>query len=129
MKNSPLITGHQRTREYDGPFHYLIIDFVGPMNPASRRGHKYMFTCVCAWSGWYWAFPVTHDTSATAAECLFYYVMLELVGFPVVIGSDRGLAFLESVVKEMLSVFNVTQILGTAYHPQAQGAVASPHRE
>ena len=72
---------------------------------------------------------MTHDTSETAAGCIFYYVMLDLAGFPMIIGSDRGQAFVESVVKDMLSVFNVTQILGTAYHPQAQGAVESPHRE
>ena len=40
----PLVTGHQRTREYDGPFRYLVIDYVGPMMPESKRGRKYMFT-------------------------------------------------------------------------------------
>ena len=39
QKNAPLITGHQRSREYDGPFRYLIIDYVGPMNPPSRRDY------------------------------------------------------------------------------------------
>ena len=53
-KGKPLVVGHQRSREYDGPFRYLIIDFVGPMNPKSARGHEFMFTCACAWSGWYW---------------------------------------------------------------------------
>ena len=47
QKNAPLITGHQRSREYDGPFRYLVIDFVGPMNPPSRRGlHVYLRLCL-----------------------------------------------------------------------------------
>ena len=33
----PLVTGHQRTREYDGPFRFLMIDFVGPMSPLMPR--------------------------------------------------------------------------------------------
>ena len=129
QKNTPLITRHQRSREYDGPFRYLIIDFVGPMNPPSRRGHRYMFTCVCAWNGWYRAFPVMDDSSQTAVECLFYYIICDIAGFLLDIGSDRGLAFVEGAVKDLLQVFGVEQVLGSAYHPQAQSAVERPHRE
>ena len=28
-KDLPVVTGHQRSREYDGPFRFLVIDFVG----------------------------------------------------------------------------------------------------
>ena len=70
VKGKTLITGHQRSREYDGPFRYLIMDFVGPMNPPSN-GNYYMFTCVCPFSGWYWAIPTVDDKAETAADCLF----------------------------------------------------------
>ena len=88
-----------------------------------------MFTCVCAWNGWYWAIPVMDDSSTTAAECLFYHVICDLAGFPLIIGSDCGLAFVEGAVKDLLFVFGVEQVLGSAYHPQAQSAVERPHRE
>ena len=70
-----------------------------------------------------------HDSSTTAAECLFYHVICDLAGFPLIIGSDRGLAFVEGAVKDLLNVFGVEQVLGSAYHPQAQSAVERPHRE
>eukprot|EP00974_Lingulodinium_polyedra_P110186 10657897-Lingulodinium_polyedra.AAC.1 len=35
----PYVAGAQRSREYDGPFRYLVIDFVGPQRPASRAGN------------------------------------------------------------------------------------------
>ena len=128
-KGTPTITGHQRSREYDGPFRYLEIDFVGPIQPRSGRGHRFMFTCTCPWSGWYWAFPTEDDTSETAAQHLFFNVMLDLAGYPMMLGSDRGKAFIESVVKELLRIFDVTHVIGTSYHPQAQAAVERPHRE
>ena len=99
------------------------------MTPVSRRGHRYMFTAVCAWSGYYWAFAVEDDTSVTAARCLFMYVMCDLAGYPPAIGSDRGPAFIESVVKELLQHLGVHQVIGSAYHPQAQSPVERPHRE
>ena len=128
-KGKHLVTGHQRTREYDGPFRYLIIDFVGPMSPLSARGMKFMFTCACAWSGWYWCVPCKTDTGEEAAEKLFYFVMCDLAGFPVCIGSDRALAFIEGVVSALKSMFNILEAIGSAYHPQAQSPVERPHRE
>ena len=47
-----MVTGRQRSRQYDGPFRFLVMDFVGPITPKSSQGHEYMFTCTCAWSGW-----------------------------------------------------------------------------
>ena len=126
-KSIPLVTGHQRTREYDGPFRYLIIDFVGPITPATPRGHRYMFTCACGWSGWYWAKPTEDDSSETAAYCLFYFVICDIAGYPTFIGSDRAKAFIEGVVKQLLEYFGITHVIGSAYHPQAQSAVERPH--
>ena len=88
-----------------------------------------MFTCCRAWSGWYWAFPVIDDTSQTAAHHLFYHVICDIAGYPLVLGSDRAQAFVESVVKELCEIFGVHQAIGSAYHPQAQSPVERPHRE
>ena len=90
-----LITGHQRSREYDGPFRYLIIDFVGPIVPMSRGGNKYIFTAVCPFSGWYWAVACVEHDSKTAARILFMNVICDLAGCPPMLGSDRAPSFLE----------------------------------
>ena len=88
-----------------------------------------MFTCACAWSGWYWAFPTTDDTSETAAFCLFYYVICDLAGYPAFLGSDRAKAFIEGCIKALLELFGVTHVVGSAYHPQSQSSVERLHRE
>ena len=88
-----------------------------------------MFTCACAWSGWYWAIPCEANDANTAAHCLFYHVMCDLAGYPACLGNDRDRAFVESVVKALVNFFGVEQVIGTAYHPQSQSAVERPHRE
>ena len=47
-KDSLLITGLPRSKQYGGPFPFLIIDAVGPMSLLSPGGYVYMFTCACA---------------------------------------------------------------------------------
>ena len=47
INDSPLVTGHQRSREYDGPFRYLLIDFVGPISPQSTRPPLHVHLLLC----------------------------------------------------------------------------------
>ena len=96
-----------------------MIDFVGPMSPLTPRGNKYMFTCACAWSGWYWAFPVEDETSQTAAHYLFNHVICGITGYPLCLGSDQGQAFVHSVVQALVRAFGIRHVIGTAYHPQS----------
>ena len=88
-----------------------------------------MFTCVCAWSGWYWAFPTKDDKSETAAHHLFNNVICDLAGYPPCLGSDRGLALVEGVIGALVKVFGINHVVGSAYHPQSQGAVERPHHD
>ena len=45
------------------------------------------------------------------------------------LGSDRGTAFVQGVVKVLANRFSMHQVIGSAYNPQAQSAVERPHRE
>ena len=128
VRGKPYVTGHVRSREYDGPFRYLIIDFVGPQRPATPRGNEYLFTCTCAFSGWYWAVPTRTDDGTTAAQCLAERVIFDIAGIPVYLGSDRAQAFIHGVVKELAEKFGLQQVIGSSFHPEAQGAVESPHK-
>ena len=128
VKGRPIAAGLMRSREYDGPFRYLIVDFVGPQRPASRRGFEYMFTAICAWSGWYRAVPTKDSTSETAAQALAERVIFDIAGVAATVASDRGRAFVEGTIAILSKRFNIERVLGSAYHPQAQGAVEGPHR-
>ena len=88
-----------------------------------------MFTCCCAWSGWYWAFPTKDSSQETAAQCLFHNVICDIAGYPVCLGSDGGWSFVAGVAQSFVKLFDINHIIGTAYHPQSQSAVERPHRE
>eukprot|EP00969_Alexandrium_andersonii_P161902 7156541-Alexandrium_andersonii.AAC.1 len=45
------------------------------------------------------------------------------------LGSDCARAFVHSVVADLAKTFGISQVLVTAYHPEAQSAVERPHRE
>jgi hypothetical protein len=72
--------------------------------------------------------PTLDQESLTAAVMLFNYVMCDIAGTPMVLGSDRGKAFVESVVRCLAERFGIAQVLGSAYNPQAQSTVERPHR-
>ena len=129
VKGRAVTTGLMRSREAEGPFRVLMIDFVGPHDPVTPRGHRYLFTCVCVFSGWYWAIPAVSDDGRQAAELFAERVMFDLAGVPAVLCSDRAKAFVEGVVARINELFGIRQVLGSAFHPQSQGAVERPHRE
>ena len=68
VKATPIVTGLQRSRDYDGPFRILVIDFVGPQRPITPRGNEYLFTCACGFSGWFWSIPTPKDDAETAVR-------------------------------------------------------------
>ena len=123
-----IVTGLMRSREAEGPFRVLVIDFVGPQRPVTPRGNLYLFTCACVYSGWYWAIPTAADDGITAARTFAERVMFDLAGVPVVLMSDRALAFTQGVIKHLNETFGVERVLGSSLHPQSQSAVERPHR-
>ena len=127
-KGKTLVTGGMRSREAEGPFRVLMIDFVGPQHPVTSRGNAYLFTCICIFSGWFWAIPTKGSDSKDAAQAFVERIMLDLAGVPVIICSDRARAFIEGVLSHVESTFGISSILGSALHPQSQGAVERPHR-
>ena len=127
-KGKTLVTGHMRSREAEGPFRILVMDFVGPQYPKTARNNVYMFTCICIFSGWFWAVAVEGCESTHAARAFAERVMLDICGVPVLLCSDRGKAFIEGVMSYLEATFGIRGILGSAWHPESQGPVEAPHK-
>jgi len=60
---------------------------------------------------------------------LFYFVICDLAGYPVMLGSDNAKEFIAEVIAELVKLFGSKHVLGSAYHPQAQASVERPHRD
>ena len=95
----------------------LFFDRVGELRPATAEENRYLLTCVCAFSGWGWAIPVTDTTAKTTAEALMTRVFCDLSGFPTILRHDRSKSFLGVVIKEVNRAFGMSSVVGSSWRP------------
>lgn len=81
------------TRKCTQPFDTWCIDVVGPFLPVSEEGHNKLVVCVCAFSKWVEAWPVSNLRSETIAR-LFHLNITARFGICRVVRSDKGREFL-----------------------------------
>lgn len=99
-------------------FDHTYIDFVGPINPPSSEGHKYIFTATCDLTKYMIATPTKDCSAITSAECLLEYILLKY-NFPSRIISDNASNFNSKVIQELSKFLQIKKIFTTPYHPQS----------
>jgi hypothetical protein len=83
------------------------IDFVGPINPPSKRsGERYIITTMEYLTRWVEAALVKDCSTETTSHFLFEQVITRF-GCPRVLMSDQGTHFINSTICEMLEEFEV----------------------
>ena len=103
------------------PFKQVGIDIIGPINPSSSRGNKYVLTMVDYATKYVEATPLETVTTITVAEALFE--MWSRVGIPDKIVSDRGTQFTSDLMKEIHRLLSIKGVTTTPYHAQGNGLV------
>lgn len=91
---------------------------MGPINPPSMDGHKYIFTAICDLTKYMIAIPIRDCSAITTAECLLENLLLKY-NFPSKIISDNASNFNSKVIKELLRMLQVKKNFTTPYHPQS----------
>ena len=105
----------------DTPFKRVAVDLVGPITPASERGHRYILTLV-DYATWYpEAVPLKNIDTETVAEALL--VMYSRLGIPEEVLSDQGTQFVSSCMQEMSRLLFINRLTATPYHPIRNGLV------
>ena len=103
-------------------FQRLHIDIIGPINPPSRRGHRYILVAQDAFSKWPEAWPLRNQKASTCARVLVSEYVARF-GVPENIHSDQGTNFESNLFKEMCQILGIHKSRTTAYHPQGNGQV------
>lgn len=103
-----------------GPFDRIGVDVI--QFPCSRAGNQYAVVFVDYLTKWPEVYAVPDQTAATIANLLVSEIVSRH-GVPAEILSDRGRAFLSSLLKEVQQLLGFHKTNTTAYHPQTNGLV------
>lgn len=103
------------------PFQRVAIDIVGPLNPKSAQGNRYILTMVDYATRYPDAVALPSVETERVAEALVE--MFSRVGVPREVLSDRGTNFTSEVMKEVSRLLSVKQLHTSPYHPIANGLV------
>lgn len=107
------------------PFSRVAIDLVGPLNPPSSEGHRYILTLIDFATGFPEAMPLKDISSIAVAESLIS--IFSRVGIPKEILSDNGTQFKSDLMKELHRLLGVKPLFTTPFHPSGNGRIERFH--
>ena len=103
------------------PFQHVAVDLIGPIIPASARGHRYVLVVIDYATRYPEATPLKTIDTITVAENL--WIMWTRVGIPERVLTDRGSQFTSEVMEEVNRLLAIQGCTTSPYHAQCNGAV------
>ncbi|XP_033756184.1 uncharacterized protein LOC117338928 [Pecten maximus] len=103
------------------PFQRVAIDLVGPLQPATDRGNRYILTLVDYATRYPEAIPLKGIETERVAEALVD--IYSRVGVPSEVLTDQGAQFTSELMREVSRLLSIRQLTTTPYHPMCNGLV------
>ncbi|KAJ1103661.1 hypothetical protein NDU88_001082 [Pleurodeles waltl] len=103
------------------PFERVGIDIVGPLDPKTALGNRFILVLVDHATHYPEAIPLRTVTATVVNRALLG--IFTCVGFPKEVVSDRGTNFMSAYIKSTWDECGVTYRFTTSYHPQSNGLV------
>ena len=107
------------------PFSRVCIDLVGPIQPPSSEGHRYILTLIDVATSFPEAMPLHHIDSISVSEALLQ--IFSRVGIPKEIHSDLGTQFTSNLMQELNRLLGIQPVFNTPYHPMGTGRIERLH--
>ena len=120
--NQPNVAPQSASSIPNGPLTEVMIDFVGPFQPARSHRFRYALQIQDVFSRFLIFEPTVDCTANTAAEVLTKR-WISIFGMPSTLRSDRGTHFTAEVFEEVCRLSGIKHKLGSPEHPQSQGQV------
>ena len=105
----------------DVPFQRVAIDIIGPLNPRTTHGNKYILTLVDYATRYPEAVALPSIEAERVAEALLE--MFCRLGIPREMLTDRGSQFTSDMMNELSRLLSLKQLTTTPYHPMCNGLV------
>ena len=121
----PILT-HPFTCASYNPFEVIHLDHIGPLKK-DDHGYEYILVLIDAFSRWIELFPTKSTTALETATCVFQH--FGRFGAPEVVHTDRGPAFHNELIEQLLKLSGVEQSLTTAYSKEENAIVERANQE
>ena len=104
------------------PFDAWGIDVIGPVDPPSSGGHRFILAATDYFSKWAEAVPLREVKSANAINFLERHIIYRF-GIPHRITSDNAKAFRSDKMHRFMDKYKIKWNYSTGYYPQANGMI------
>ena len=101
------------------PFRMICVDIVGPIEPRSSGGHRYILTIVDMATRFPEAIPLKGISTEEVADRLFEFYCR--MGFPQRIHTDRGSQFTSELMAEVNKLLIIRHTFTSPYHAMGNG--------
>ena len=108
------------------PFEKWALDFVGPINPASKK-KRYILVCTDYVTKWVEAKVVPREIEQVVVDFLQENIFTRF-GIPREIVTDQGTQFTSHLLTALVQQYKINHRLSSPYHPQANGQVESTNK-
>ncbi|GFV46389.1 retrovirus-related Pol polyprotein from transposon opus [Trichonephila clavipes] len=103
------------------PFEIVNIDVIGPIQPPSGRGHKYVLCMMDQHTRWPEAVPLRSLTAKNACDSLLQ--IFSRTGIPSIIASDQGTNFKSALTQEFTKRIASSPRFSCPGYPASNGLV------
>ncbi|GFV96846.1 hypothetical protein TNCV_4350591 [Trichonephila clavipes] len=103
------------------PFEIVNIDVIGPIQPPSGRGHKYVLCMMDQHTRWPEAVPLRSLTAKNACDSLLQ--IFSRTGIPSIIASDQGTNFKSALTQEFTKRIGSSPRFSCPGYPASNGLV------
>ena len=110
----------------DEPFKRIAVDIVGPFNPESESGHKYILTLIDYATRYPEAVPMMDCSTESVAEALFGIFCR--LGVPKEMITDLGRQFISECMGQVATMLGLKQITTSICHPMGNGLIENYNR-
>ena len=109
------------------PLQRVALDIMGPLDPPTSNGNRYLLVVVDYLTKWVEAMPMKDQTAETCAQHFVTDFVCRL-GIPEQLHSDQGRQFESALFQAMCSLLNIKKTRTTALHPQSDGQTERANR-
>ena len=103
------------------PGEHLMMDVIGPIDPPSAQGHKYLLNIICMNTKWPFAYLLKNIGAKSICGCLCD--VFSHLGIAHTISSDCGSNFVSKLTQEFLECMGCSPKFTSPVHHEAVGAV------